>query len=172
MKNLIYTLLVLFAFSCSTQNVAVDYDRGQDFSQLRDYTIEFTDNSLSELDLQRIQTAIQQELQSKGMSYNPQSAVKVSISPDEYLTKEHNSNINIGVGSGGRGFGTSMGMSIPVFSEKLNKRYVVSIFNDQQQMVWNSRLEISMPAKATAEVLDTHVKKGVQKLFKNYPPSK
>ena len=127
---------------------------------------------MSELDIQRIQSAIQQELALKGMAFNENSAVKIKIVPEEFISEKQDSQVGIGVGGGNYGFGTSVGMSIPINSEKLNQQYLVSIFNAENQLVWDGRLDIQMPANANPETIDANVKKGVQKLFKKYPPAK
>lgn len=172
MKNLALAFIGFLIFSCSTQTVSVDYDRNQDFSQLKDYRFELVENSMSELDMNRIQNAINQELSLKGMVFNENSAVKIKIVPEEYISETRDSNVGIGVGGGSYGFGTSVGMSIPINSEKLNQQYLVSIFNVKNQLVWEGRLDIQMPANAGPEVIDANVQKGVQKLFKKYPPVK
>lgn len=172
MKNLILLFSSIFIASCSTQTVSVDYDRQQDFSQLNEYKFEFVENTMSELDIQRIQSAVQQELALKGMAFNENSAVKIKIVPEEYISEKQDSQVGIGVGGGNYGFGTSVGMSIPINSEKLNQQYLVSIFNAENQLVWDGRLDIQMPANANPETIDANVKKGVQKLFKKYPPTK
>lgn len=172
MKNLALTFIGFLIFSCSTQTVSVDYDRNQDFSQLKDFRYEFVEKSMSELDINRIQNAINQELSLKGMTFNESSAVKIKIVPEEYISETRDSNVGIGVGGGSYGFGTSVGMSIPINSEKLNQRYLVSIYNPNGQLVWEGRLEIQMPANAGPEIIDTNVQKGVLKLFKKYPPVK
>jgi len=172
MKNLAFVFIGFLIFSCSTQTVSVDYDRNQDFSQLKDFRFEFVENSMSELDINRIQNAINQELGLKGMAFNESSAVKIKIIPEEYISETRDSNVGIGVGGGNYGFGTSVGMSIPINSEKLNQQYLVSIFNADNQLVWDGRLDIQMPANAGPETIDANVRKGVQKLFRKYPPVK
>src|SRR5690606_28627547 len=170
MKNLAFAFFGFLVVSCSTQTVSVDYDHNQDFSQLKDYQFEFVENTMSELDIQRIQNAIREELNLKGMNYDENSAVKIKIVPQEYISENRDSQVGIGVGGGNYGFGTSVGMSIPINSEKLNQQYLVSIYNPENQLVWDGRLDIQMPANANPETIDANVQKGVSKLFKNYPP--
>lgn len=170
MKHFFLIFSSIFLFSCSTQTVSVDYDRNQDFSQLKEYQFEFVENTMSELDIQRIQNAIRKELNLKGMVYNENSTVKIKIVPQEYISENRDSQVGIGVGGGSYGFGTSVGIGIPINSEKLNQQYLVSIYNAENQLVWDGRLDIQMPANANPETIDANVQKGVSKLFKNYPP--
>jgi hypothetical protein len=172
MKNLAFVFIGILIVSCSTQTVSVDYDRNQDFSQIKDYQFEFAENTMSGLDIQRIQNAIREELNLKGMAFNENSAVKIKIVPEEYISENRDSQVGIGVGGGNYGFGTSVGIGIPINSEKLNQKYLVSIYNAEDQLVWDGRLDIQMPANANPETVDANVQKGVRKLFKNYPPSK
>lgn len=172
MKNLALVFIGFFIFSCSTQTVSVDYDRNQDFSQLKDFKYEFAENSMSELDVNRIQNAINHELGLKGMIFNESSAVKIKIIPEEFISESRDSQVGVGVGGGSYGFGTSVGMSIPINSEKLNQRYLVSIYNPNGQLVWEGRLEIQMPANVSPDIINVNVQKGVQKLFRKYPPGK
>lgn len=171
-KLILLSLSVLFLTACSTQTISVDYDRNQDFSQLKDFHYEFAENTMSELNINRIQIAINQELSAKGMVFNENSLVKIKIIPEEFFSETQSSQVGIGVGGGNGGFGTSVGMSIPINSEKLNQRYLVSIFNAENQMVWDGRLEIQMSADAGTTAIETNIQKGVQKLFKKYPPVK
>ena len=170
MKNLAFAFFGFLIVSCSTQTVSVDYDRNQDFSLLKDFRYEFSENSMSELDIQRIQSTINQELGAKGMNFNENSAVKIKIVPEEFISESQDSQVGIGVGGGSYGFGTSVGIGIPINSEKLNQRYLVSIYNSENQLVWDGRLEIQMPGNAGSETVEANVQKGVRKLFKNYPP--
>lgn len=172
MKNIIIGILVLiFAVSCSTQSVYIDYDRNQDFSLIKDYKLEFTENHINEFQLDRIQSILQEELQNKSLIYNENSENTIIIRPEEFITEEQNSHMGIGMGSGGRNFGTSISMGIPINSEKLNQHYLVSIKNSGNQLIWQGRLEVKTPANVKAETLENNIKKGVQKLFKDYPPN-
>lgn len=170
MKKFILGSLVLFAFSCSTQTVSVDYDRNQDFSQIRDYKIEFQANTMSELDINRIHSALRAELATKSMTFNENSEVTISVIPEEFITKEQNSHVGIGMGGGNRSFGSSINFGIPITNQKLNQHYLVSIRNAEKLLVWEGSLEVKMPANAQVETMEANIQKGIQKLFRKYPP--
>src|SRR5690554_449223 len=171
MKNIFLGILVLmFAISCSTQKVYVDYDRNQDFSLIKDYKLEFTENHINEFQLDRIQSILQEELQNKSLIYNENSENTIIIRPEEFITEEQNSHMGIGMGSGGRNFGTSISMGIPINSEKLNQHYLVSIKNSGNQLIWEGRLEVKTPINAQAKTIENNIRKGVQKLLKDFPP--
>lgn len=171
MKNIFLGILVLmFAISCSTQKVYVDYDRNQDFSLIKDYKLEFTENHINEFQLERMKSILQEELQNKSLIYNENSENTIIIRPEEFITEEQNSHMGIGMGSGGRNFGTSISMGIPINSEKLNQHYLVSIKNSGNQLIWEGRLEVKTPINAQAKTIENNIRKGVQKLFKDFPP--
>lgn len=171
MKNIFLGILVMmFAISCSTQKVYVDYDRNQDFSLIKDYKLEFTENHINEFQLERMKSILQEELQNKSLIYNENSENTIIIRPEEFITEEQNSHMGIGMGSGGRNFGTSISMGIPINSEKLNQHYLISINNAQNQLIWEGRLEVKTPINAQAKTIENNIRKGVQKLFKDFPP--
>jgi hypothetical protein len=172
MKNIVFALFTGFIISCSTQTVAVDYDRNQDFTLLKDYYFEIPQNSISELNANRIKSAITNELRTKGLNFQESSQVKIQIKPEEFISETQSSQVGIGVGGGNHGFGTSVGIGIPINSEKLNQRYLVSFFNADNQLIWDGRLDIQMPINASPETIEVNIQKGVAKLFKNFPPKK
>ena len=171
MKNLVLGFGLLICLSCSTQSVSVDYDRTQDFSQIKDYKIEMAQAEMNELDLKRIQTAIQQELNLKGMQPNPDSQIQIKIEHRESIQQNQNSQVGIGVGGGNHGFGTSIGIGIPIQTKRINQEFLISMYNPDNQMIWQGNLEIQMPMNAGPETRENSIKRGVQKLFKKYPPA-
>lgn len=172
MKKLAYIFCLLLIISCSTQTISVDYDRGQDFSQIKDYRIEVAENQLSELNINRIETAIQNELSAKSMVLNKNSENKLVIKPDEYISESQDSNVGIATGTGGGHFGTSIGINIPITSKKLNQQYWVSLYNVDGNLIWDGRLDIQLSANGSSKMIDSAIQKGVQKLFKKFPPKK
>lgn len=162
----------LIILSCSTQTISTDFDRNQDFSLIKDYHFEWLDSSASELDVNRIQTAIQNELNNKSMSYNPNSSNKIIIKLEKFISESQNSNIGIGIGGGGGGFGTSVGIGVPITSEKLNQNYLISLYNNVNQLVWQGKLDIKMSTNGGPDLLDSNIQKGIQKIFKKYPFAK
>lgn len=169
MKKLIFLSTLIFAFSCSTMNTAVDYDRSQDFSEIKNYRYEITTNNLSEWTIASLQRAINTNMRAKGAVFNENSKVIMQISPAEHITQETNSHVSFGAGTGGRNFGTSMGVGIPITSQKLNQQYKVSLYNAEGNLIWDSVLNLKMPANASHEAVEANIKRGVDKLFKKYP---
>lgn len=172
MKNSLFILSFFMLISCSTQRISLDYDRNQDFSELRDFRIEFLGDSMNEIEQNRIKSALQTELATKNMQFNENSAVVLTVASEEYISQKQNSQVGIGMNSGNRGFGTSFGFGIPITSQKLNQNYFISLYNSANQLVWTGEMKIEVPAKANPEVIENNIQKGIRKLFKNYPPTR
>ncbi len=172
MKKALYIFGLILIASCTTQKTSFDYDRNQDFSQIRDYRIQIQQNSMSELSMNRIEAAILEELSAKSMTFNESSENLIQITTEEFVSETAGSNIGISTGSYGGSFGTSIGVGIPITSKKLNQRYLVSIFNSANQLIWEGKLDVQTSENVSSEVLESSVRKGIQKLFKDYPPKK
>lgn len=170
MKNLAFIFLGLLIISCSTQTVSIDYDREQDFSQIKNYHFEFEESAMNELDINRLKNAVNQELSTKGLTESSNGEIKLRIIPEEFISENQSSSVGIGMGGGNAGFGTSVGMGIPINSEKLNQHYLVSMITNEGKLVWEGQLDIQMPINASPETREINIQKGVAKLFKNYPP--
>lgn len=171
MKKFILISFSVFCFAaCSTQTVTVDYDREQDFNQIKNYSVEMTSGSLGELDAARLKQALNAELTAKGLTETTNPQVVINIVPEEFISENQSSNVGIGVGGGSGGFGTSVGFGIPINSEKLNQNYKVSMTTTDGKLIWEGRLDVQMPINASPETREANIQKGVSKLFKKYPP--
>lgn len=170
-KFILLSFSVFCLAACSTQTVTVDYDREQDFNQIKNYSVEMTSGSLGELDAARLKQALNAELSAKGLTETTTPQVIINIVPEEFISENQSSNVGIGVGGGSGGFGTSVGFGIPINSEKLNQNYKVSMTTTDGKLIWEGRLDVQMPINASPEMREANIKKGVAKLFKKYPPN-
>lgn len=169
-KFILLSFSVLFLAACSTQTVTVDYDREQDFNQIKNYSVEMASGSLGELDEARLKQALNLELTAKGLTETTNPQVVINIIPEEFISENQSSNVGIGVGGGSGGFGTSVGFGIPINSEKLNQNYKVTMTTTEGRLIWEGRLDVQMPVNASLEMREANLQKGVAKLFKKYPP--
>lgn len=170
MRNIVLVVLSFFVLSCSTQTVMVDYDRQQDFNQIKTYSMHVDAGKLGELDVDRLEAAVRQTLQVKGMNYMAENAdVLISIQPEEYISQNQSSNVGIGMGGGSGGFGTSVGFGIPITSEKLNQIYRFTMTTADGKMIWDGRIQLKMPVNASPETREENIRNGVARLFKNFP---
>ena len=168
----IFLLGAIFAtiVSCSTRNVAVDYDRDFNFEQNKTYSFVETNNlGLNDLDSARLFSSIEKGMLYRGFQQSNNANLAVQVKPEEYVSKEQNSNVGIGMGTGGYGFGGGVSVGIPIMSQKLNQNYTVSMFSDGR-LVWEGILKIQMPLKASPEVRAENIQKGVLKMLKDFPP--
>ena len=167
----IFLLGAIFAtiVSCSTRNVAVDYDRDFNFEQNKTYSFIQADNlGLNDLDSARLFSSIEKGMLYRGFKQSNEANLTVQVKPEEYVSKQQNSNVGIGMGTGGYGFGGGVSVGIPIMTQKLNQNYTVSMYNEGQ-MVWQGILKIQMPVKASPEVRSQNIQNGVFKMLKNFP---
>ena len=171
-KILLLAVLFLTIVSCSTQNVSVDYDRDFNFEANKTYTFAQEGNlGLNDLDSARLFNSLEKGMLYKGFQKTNEANLLVQIKPEEYVSKEQNSNVGIGMGTGGYGFGGGVSVGIPIMTQKLNQNYTVSMTNNDQ-LVWQGILKIQMPLKASPEVRAQNIQKGVFKMLKNFPHKK
>ena len=169
-KFILLSFSIFFVTACSTQTVTVDYDREQDFNQIKNYSVEMVSGSLGELDAARLKQNLNQELTAKGLNESSTPDVIINVVPEEFISENQSSNVGIGVGGGNGGFGTSVGFGIPINSEKLNQNYKVTMTRTEGRLIWEGRLDVQMPINASPEMREANIQKGISKLFKNYPP--
>lgn len=171
-KLLLLVVTSLIMFSCTSQNVAIDYDRSINFNQFKTYSFGETSTGVSELDNARIEQALKQQLSLKTLHYTENNGdLTVFVSPKEYISTKSNSSVGLGVGSGGRGFGGGLSVGIPIQTKQLNQEFTVSMYR-QNALVWEGVLTIRSGVNTSPESKDTQIRKGVEKLLRNYPPSR
>ncbi len=173
MKNIVLIgAFLLTIISCSTQNVAVDYDRNFNFDVNKTYAFVNEGNlDLNDLDSARLYNSIEKGMLYKGFQKSNDGNLTISIKPEEYVSKVQNSNVGIGMGTGGYDFGGGVSVGIPIMSQKLNQNYTVSMQNEGK-LVWQGTIKIQMPLKASPEVRAENILKGVFKMLKNFPYKK
>lgn len=156
--------------SCTTQRVSTDYLRGTNFGQIRDYQFHVDDTTMNPFSLNQVERDIKNELAKRGVLESPEAKVHIRISPKEFISKQQSSSVGIGMGGGSYGFGSSVGVAVPVYSQYLNQQYVIGIYDDTNRLIWQGKLDLKMPARVEGPEVATQIQKGVQKLFRNYPP--
>lgn len=171
-KILLLSAIFLTIVSCSTQNVAVDYDRNFNFEQNKTYTFSQSVNlGLNDLDSARLFSSIEKGMLYRGFQKTNEGNLMVDIKPEEFVSTQQNSNVGIGMGTGGYGFGGGVSVGIPITSQKLNQNFMISMTN-AGRLVWEGTLKIQMPLKASPETRAANIHKGVNKLLQKFPPKK
>ncbi|MGK0413717.1 MAG: hypothetical protein ACJA1B_001925 [Polaribacter sp.] len=170
MKKVRFLFLFLLV-SCSSSKVMIDYDAEIDFSNFKSYAFyEDVGKGLNELDVKRVLTVMNAELQQLGFlqSDNPDFFINMKSKISE---AQNNNTIGIGIGNGGinGGFGVSGG--IPIGGKKLNEEFRIEFVNAQNNILfWEAILNSKIKEKRKPEEKELHFKAIISKILENYPP--
>ena len=151
--------LIVLIISCSTvYHVSYDYDRGTDFTKLKTYSWMplRPEDQISESNEERIQTAVNNQLASKGykrVSKNPDFSIvaKVGIK-DEYW-----------YGSGYYGYR---------YAHKIEAGTLILDFviPREYRLIWRGEVAGVLDDSYSSEKLDKLVSEAVEKILKDFPP--
>ncbi len=183
MKSLLYTgalglMLITAVTACSpTMNVTTDYNKSTNFSQFKTYSFkhfETQQNTISELNRDRIIKAVKGELNKKGMTENDDNAdVYVNVVA-MFKNKQEVTGYSDYYGYGGMyrpymygpGFSTTQ---VEVSDYKDGSLFIDIVESKENKLVWegigNSRID--GPVKNP----DTVIPQAIAKIMANYPPS-
>ena len=163
MRNL-RVLIVLFiavvTISCSpVYSVSHDYDRGTDFTKLKTYSwlpLNPVDQ-ISELNLERIQTAVNSQLESKGFK-------KVSKNPDFSIVVRVGTKEEYWDGSGYYGYR---------YARRIEAGTLLVDFvkSREHRLIWRGEARAAVGSRYSPEKLDKLVDEAVARILKEFPPS-
>jgi hypothetical protein len=166
-------LMAIAALSaCSSLTTNADYDRAVNFTQFKTYAWKDTESTQNALLEQRIKSAVDSTLASKGLR-------KVDSNPDLWvvahprLSKETQINTyNTGWGYGwGWGYGAGMGTTTSTVSEIPVGNLVVDLVDaSKKQLVWRGTASKTLDPGASPETKQKNVDEAVAKMFEGYPP--
>ena len=171
-KLFIFLIISMFAISCNTQKVGVDFDRNFNFNQVRTYQLQdVTGNQLNQFDQIRLADALERNFKFRGVKKVADNAdVQITVVPREYVTSNTASNVGVGIGTGiFSRIGGGISLGIPVRTQQLNQEYVVSMIHNNS-LVWEGILTLKMSMNASNETKQQAIDNGVAKLLANYPP--
>lgn len=164
-------MMFLFAGIASAQQVKTDYDRSANFAQYKTYTWEHV-KTKDPLDADRIKSAVNAALSAKGWT-QVESGGDVSIVAMEITSNQQTLNTfydGLGGGWGWRRFGGGgFGEATTTTETYKVGTVVVDLFDAKsKQLIWrgNSSDTLSNNSDKNIKNLD----KGVNKMFKNFPP--
>jgi uncharacterized protein DUF4136 len=165
-------IMFLFAAKLPAQQVKTDYDRGANFEQYKTYSWEQVKTKDS-LDVDRIKTAVNAALAAKGWT-QVDSGGDVSIMAMEITRNQQTLNTfydGFGGGWGWRRFGGGgFGESTTTTETYKVGTVVVDLFDTKtKQLIWRgtSSATLSNNSDKNIKSLD----KGVEKMFKQFPPN-
>jgi Domain of unknown function (DUF4136) len=164
-------MMLLFAGRSSAQQVKTDYDRSANFGQYKTYSWEQV-KTKNALDVDRIKSAVNAALTAKGWT-QVDSGGDVSIIAIETTQNQQTLNTfydGFGGGWGWRGFGGGgFGEATTTTDTYKVGTLVIDLFDTKtKSLLWrgNSSDTLSNNANKNIKNLD----KGVDKMFKHFPP--
>ena len=159
---LLAALFLSFPGTASAQTVAVDYDRGVDFSKFKSYSWGESQPTQNPLVDKRIVTAIDGELASKGWTRDTTAPGAIVVY--QAALKEDRQLVGWSSGPRWSGMGT-------VRTEKiLTGQMVVDVYDAAtKQLIWRGIVSDAVSDKP--ETNEKRLQAAVTKLFKRFPPS-
>ncbi|HET8925333.1 MAG TPA: DUF4136 domain-containing protein [Candidatus Acidoferrum sp.] len=163
--------LAVFTATASAQQVKTDYDRGAHFAQYKIYSWEQVKTKDS-LDVERIKSAVNAALTAKGWTQTD-SGGDVSIIAIEITQNQQTLNTyydGFGGGWGWRRFGGGgFGEATTTTDTYKVGTVIVDLFDTKtKQLVWRSSSSDTLSNNSDKNI--KNLDRGVQKMFKNFPP--
>ena len=167
-KNLAASIAMLFCLAAASfaQHVKTDYDRSVDFNQYKTYTWERV-QTRNPLGAARIKSMVNAALAAKGWSEVPSggnvSLIAIGVSQDQQTVNTFYNGFGGGWRWGGFGDSTTTVETYTVGT------LVVDMFDTQtKQLVWRGSASDTVSDDSDKNI--RNFSKGVQKMFKNFPP--
>ena len=164
-------MALLFAGTLSAQQVKTDYDRGANFGQYKTYSWEQV-KTKDALDVDRIKNAVNVALTAKGWT-QVESGGDVSIVAIEMTQNQQTLNTfydGFGGGWGWRRFGGGgLGEATTTTETYKVGTVVVDLFDSKtKQLIWRGATSDTLSNNSDKNI--KNLDKGVEKMFKNFPP--
>ena len=164
-------LTLLFAGKASAQQVKTDYDRNANFAQYKTYSWEHV-KTQDPLDVGRIKSAVNTALVAKGWT-QVDSGGDVCINAVEITREQQTLNTfynGFGGGWGWRRFGGGgFGDATTTTETYRVGTVVVDLFDSKtKQLIWRGSESDTLSNKSEKNI--KNLDKGVEKMFKNFPP--
>jgi Domain of unknown function (DUF4136) len=173
MKNVVLLLIgmILFAGKASAQQVKTDYDHGANFAQYKTYSWEQV-KTKDPLDVDRIKSAVNAALTAKGWT-QVDSGGDVSIVAMEITRNQQTLNTfydGFGGGWGWRRFGGGgFGEATTTTETYRVGTVVVDLFDTKtKQLIWRGSESDNLSNNSEKNI--KNLDKGVDKMFKKFPP--
>lgn len=172
-KTLPFLALLIIISSCSSVQVASDYDKNADFNNYKTFAFFKTGidkAEISDLDKRRILRAIEAELIAKGFTKSEKPDLLVSI-----FTKERQEvNVwNNGYGGFGYGWGWSPfygNLNHNVTSSTQGSLYIDLIDAKKKELVWQGKGSGYLSRTSNVDKKEARIKEFVSEIMMEYPP--
>ena len=164
-------MMFLFTGKASAQQVKTDYDRGANFARYKSYSWEQV-KTKDALDVDRIKNAVNSVLAAKGWT-QVDSGGDVSIVVMETTRDQQTLNTfynGLGGGWGWRRFGGGgFGEATTTTDTYKVGTVVVDLFDtNTKQLIWRGSSSDTLSKNSDKNI--KNLDKGVEKMFKNFPP--
>jgi hypothetical protein len=174
MQKIVFVLMglvLLFAGKASAQQVKTDYDRSANFAQYKTYSWEHV-KTQDPLDVDRIKSAVNSALAAKGWT-QVDSGGDVCLNVVEITQNQQTLNTfydGFGGGWGWRRFGGGgFGQATTTTETYKVGTVVVDLFDSKtKQLIWRGSESDTLSNKSEKNI--KNLDKGVEKMFKNFPP--
>jgi len=176
MRNLggVIALAVLLAAPAMAAKVAVDFAAGFDFGPCETLAWGEGTPASSELNERRIRSVVTEQMESIGFTFveadQPADLVLFTHSFAERQTKTSNVHIGLGLSRRTKRGAISVGGSTSGRAKEIEKGTLVIELLDGRsgELVWQARA--SDTVEGSAEKMESKIRKGVQKAFRDFPP--
>ena len=164
--------LALFGTVVFAQDITYDFDRAANFSRFKTYSWVRGTRVGDDLNHKRIVGAIDAQLASKGLTRND-AASGADLLVAYHASFDRDLQINgFPSGWGPYAFGPGRSGTARV-EEILVGTLVVDLVDAKTEtIVWRGTATKEINVKANADKRDKEIKKGTEKLFRNYPPQR
>lgn len=176
----LWPLLLLWLLAgCNAFNVGYDYDRTANFSGFRTFNFSPTLKlPVSQLDEQRIKSAVAYQMQARGMqlSDNPELVVDMFLKTKKVTSATEMTTYPF-AGPWPYGWGGGFSTSQIDFNSYLNGTLFIDVVDiSKKQLIWQGTISKAFEDPAnefgtTPEARTKHIDKMVAKAFTNYPVS-
>jgi len=173
MKKLQIFILGLIIFSCSSTRVNYDFEKTTDFTLYKTYNY-YVDmqTSLNQLDTKRLVNAIDNQLNSKGITLSDNPDFLINIKSSEYQ-EAPSSSVGVGLGGGGGNVGGGVSIGFPVGSSTFNRQIIIDFVDENKNgLFWQAISESSFNPDLSPETKEEKLNEIATKIFSEYPPSK
>ncbi len=168
-------LLLLAAAPATAQKVGVDFDKEFEFDGMRTVAWMEGTPASSEISERRIRSAIQKQLEGKGLTFIEEGEVDLFVLSHAAVSKQaKGGSMRVGVGVsrwGGRS-GVSVGGSTGTKGKvvEVGTLLIEILDGESQSLVWQATASETL--KDTAEKNEKLLNRALDKAFKNFPPGK
>jgi Domain of unknown function (DUF4136) len=165
-------MMFLIASNLSAQQVKTDYDRNANFGQYKTYSWEQV-KTQDPLDVERIKSAVNSTLAAKGWtqvdSGGDVSVVAMEITRSQQTLRTYYD--GFGGGWGWRRFGAGgFGDATTTTETYQVGTLVIDLFDSKtKQLIWRGSASDTLSNNSNKNIKD--LDKGVEKMFKKFPPS-